>query len=213
VGAGLSRFPGSIWAIPFTREQGTSPKDGRQNARGLGPGLGLKGLEASNSPSSAMHKFIVPDNVTRPALASDYLALENCLEALDGGLLRGDAAQFLYCSFLVPHPPYQSNATYMAAVADLQVGVPKQVPLHQLHPNDVATITLRGSMATDLVPNATKIHFRKVYFSMCFEADVRCCATLPRSLDHRVPHTHAPLHPACPLSLEHLLRHPVNAFP
>ena len=47
------------------------------------------------------------------------------------------------------------------------------MPLDQLHPNDVATITLRGSMATDLVPNATKIHFRKVYFSMCFEADVR----------------------------------------
>ena len=112
------------------------------------------------------------------ALPEDYLAVDSCVALLDSGLFR-HGNQFLYCSIIVPHPPYRSNATYMAAVADLPVTVPEWVPMDKLHPNDRAILALRNSLGVDLVPHETIIHFRKVYFSMCNEAD----ALLGRVLD------------------------------
>jgi hypothetical protein len=112
------------------------------------------------------------------ALPEDYLAVDSCVALLDSGLFR-HGNQFLYCSIIVPHPPYRSNATYMAAVADLPVTVPEWVPMDKLHPNDRAILALRNSLGVDLVPHETIIHFRRVYFSMCNEAD----ALLGRVLD------------------------------
>ena len=40
-----------------------------------------------------------------------------------------------------------------------------------LHPNDVSTSLLKSSFDTDNVTAEEVIHFRRVYFSMCFEAD------------------------------------------
>lgn len=49
--------------------------------------------------------------------------------------------------------------------------VPEQVPWAALHPNDHAQIVLKRSTHYDSVPPEHIIHFRRVYFSMCFEAD------------------------------------------
>lgn len=59
----------------------------------------------------------------------------------------------------------------MEAVKDLKVHPVQQVPIDQLHPNDLATATLKGLLDLDSVPIAEIEHFRRVYFSMCFEAD------------------------------------------
>jgi hypothetical protein len=45
------------------------------------------------------------------------------------------------------------------------------VPVDQLHPNDLATATLKGMLDLDSVPTSELEHFRRVYFSMCYEAD------------------------------------------
>jgi len=66
---------------------------------------------------------------------------------------------------------YASNATYMAAVADIAIRPPPWVPMAELHPAERAQITLKRGLNADSVPNATLIHFRRVYFSMCYEAD------------------------------------------
>jgi choline-sulfatase len=163
-GAGLSRFNGELQEFPFNDGQ----KDWRQNMRGVGPSLDLKGLKAGNK--STAHKFVVPDNVTKPALPQDYETVDSCVALLDAGLFR-DGSQFLYCSIIVPHPPYQSNATYMAAVAKMNITVPEWVPFGELHPNDLATMALRNCLDVDDVPHEHIIHFRTVYFSMCYEAD------------------------------------------
>jgi arylsulfatase A-like enzyme len=60
---------------------------------------------------------------------------------------------------------------YMAAVAHLDVQPPEQVPMAELHPNDMAQVVLKRSTHYDSVPREHIIHFRRVYFSMCFEAD------------------------------------------
>lgn len=167
VGAGLTRFPGKLNAFPFDNPNRTfDAKALREWSRGLGPATNVKGKDAQ------MPSLNPPSNVAKPATSNDYQALAGCLRSLRGGLIQPDGpAQLLYCSILVPHPPYASNATYMAAVQKLLVPVPAQVPREKMHPNDVSTALLKSSMDTDKVPAHQIEYFRRVYFSMCFEAD------------------------------------------
>ena len=49
----------------------------------------------------------VPDDIALPLVPTDYLTIDLCTKALREGRLGVAAAQnFLYCSILVPHPPY-----------------------------------------------------------------------------------------------------------
>ncbi|MDA8639364.1 sulfatase-like hydrolase/transferase [bacterium] len=168
VGAGLDRFQGQLNAWPFNA--GSSTKALREWTRGLGPATNTKGVVQKGARG-----YVVPDNWTAglgPALPNDYAAVDSCVSLLRGGLFdASNGRNFLYCSILVPHPPYRSNATYMEQVAGLPVHTPEQVPIGALHPNDVSTATLKGTLETDLVAPAVQQHFRRVYFSMCFEAD------------------------------------------
>ena len=139
-----------------------------------------KDTGAKNNSAS---KWLVPDNVTRPASSSDYAAIDGCVKALRSGLFHSATqAQFLYCSILPPHPvtpesckecgtTYPTNATYMHAVKDLNVTAPQQVPWAELHPNDFAQIRMKSSTWYDDVPVSQIEHFRRVYFSMCYESD------------------------------------------
>ena len=137
VGAGLDRFPGKIGEFPF--DNGKDAKIQREWSRGLGPDTNVKGVE-----DHSLNALTVPDNVPLPAPAVDYAAIKGCVDALRaGGWGAGSSAQFLYCSIIVPHPAYKSNATYMAAVANLTMTVPAQVPKDKLHPNDVSASTLK----------------------------------------------------------------------
>ena len=45
------------------------------------------------------------------------------------------------------------------------------MPKDQLHPNDIATATIKGTFNLDSVSAEELTHFRRVYFSMCYEAD------------------------------------------
>lgn len=118
VGAGLDQY-GDINAFPFNA--GTSAKCLREWTRGLGPDTNIKGVT-----QGAAGKLRVPDNVAAPATGGDYKAIDECLALLRSGMFT-HPRQFLYCSILVPHPPYATNATYMEAVKDLQVHPVQQV--------------------------------------------------------------------------------------
>eukprot|EP00912_Choanoflagellata_sp_UC4_P000515 UC4_evm3s321 len=162
VGAGLSRYPGLIQEFPF---QYNSPKAWREWMRGVGSITNTKGLEAQ------LPHLNVPDNVSFPAPDVDYAAINSCVTALEEGLFTSSTPNLLYCSIIVPHPPYKSNATYMAAVKDLNISIALQVPLEELHPNDKFTAILKRSLFMEQVSPAVLKHFREVYFSMCFESD------------------------------------------
>jgi len=171
VGAGLDEnFPGEINAFPFSTG---GAKMGRELARPLGSAIGLKGAK-----QDANRSWTVPDDVAKPATTNDYNTVDSCTRALAGGLFgdldRGAQPQFLYCSILVPHPPYASNSTYMAHTAGLNITYPAQVPLGRLHPNDVFTATAKHSLDADAAHAAdpgVAEHFRRVYLSMITEAD------------------------------------------
>ena len=109
--------------------------------RGLGSDTGLKGLT-----QNANKTLDVPDNVPAPAPTPDYRTISSCLKAIESGLLSVDApqAQLLYCSILVPHPPYRSNETYMKQVAALDIHPPQWVPKASVHPFDKWTSMTKG---------------------------------------------------------------------
>jgi len=104
-GAGLSRFHGAIEEFPFSDGVGAKAaakgKCAREWARGLGAEIDTKGT----GQTPADQKWVVPDNLTRPALEEDYTAVSGCLTALRAGLFLESDPQFLYCSIIVPHPP------------------------------------------------------------------------------------------------------------
>ena len=134
VGAGLDRFPGKIGEFPFSSSKDSidSTKVRREWSRGLGPDTNVKGVR-----EHALSDLTVPDNVPEPAPPEDYAAIAGCVDALRaGGWGAGSSAQFLYCSIIVPHPAYKSNATYMAAVANLTMTVPAQVRPNKKSPCD-----------------------------------------------------------------------------
>ena len=163
-GFGLDRYAGQITEFPFSR--GRDAKSGRELTRGLGPAINVKGVNQVHAPPSP------PKNVSQPANPGDYVTLDSCVKSLRAGLFSDpDGGQFLYCSIIVPHPSYETNATYLAPLANLTIDPISWVPLNESHPSDVASaiqkgLTLAETFDTDQVEN-----FRRVYFSMCYESD------------------------------------------
>lgn len=73
----------------------------------------------------------------------------------------------------MPHPPYASNSTYMKQVPSLgKWSIPEWTPKDKLHPSDAYTQMMkRGGWNIDEADMSLVDHFRRVYFSMCVEAD------------------------------------------
>ena len=170
-GFGLDRYPGSIQEFPFNNPTGKATskeaKELREWTRGLGPETNVKGVVQA---SKCAHPS---ESLKRPALSVDYQCMDSCVAALRGGLFSNSSApQLLYCSIIVPHPPYQSNSTFMQAVANLTVDVPRLVPHGDCHPNDRTTSIIKGLWEMDSFAPEAVIYARRVYFSMCYEADV-----------------------------------------
>ena len=99
----------------------------------------------------------------------DWTMVDRCLEWLGGH----DAARdgwLLHCSLNIPHPPFQTNATWLSRVNASAVGVPASfTDVASMHPADAyATISknVAGQFSADEV---TRV--RRVYAAMCAETD------------------------------------------
>lgn len=207
VGGGLdTRHHGKIWEWPFQRiEKGpaAAAHDPKTNevarfwVRGAGWRLNVKGTDCEDvfSPLASgrcvnvsAFSAVAPDNVRRPSYLEDYEAVDGCVGALRSGLLSPSQStpQLLYCSVMMPHPPYETNATFLAEVAHLAIRRPTQVPLGRLHLNDRVTTALKGSAAIDAVPTPALQHMRRVYWARCVEAD-RLLGRVLDALDAQAP--------------------------
>lgn len=132
-GGGLDRFAGHINSFPF---------HGINMAKAAGEWARATGILPDNTKTPS---FDVPDDCPAPATSNDYMTTDACQHALEDGLFKSSTPQFLYCSILVPHPPYKTNSTYLAKIpASLgNLSVPKWVPRDQLHPSDEYTIKMK----------------------------------------------------------------------
>lgn len=159
-GAGLQRYSGKIDAWPWGGKR--LPKAAMEWTRALGL-----------TPTQDIPGLPTEDDLQRPATGPlDYAASRSCTELLDAGLFRSSTPQFLYCSLLVPHSPFWTNATYLAQVPDLgNYSLPKWPPKLEVHPADEYTSKAKKLWRMDETSPEKVAHLRKVYFSMCIEAD------------------------------------------
>ena len=104
----------------------------------------------------------------------DPETLETCVDLLER--LPSEAeGQFLYCSFFSPHPPFDTNATFLDLINTTEVRgkAPPQPDVSALHPFDYyMSATKAHIFDTSTWLNASQIaHVRSVYYAMGAEVD------------------------------------------
>lgn len=159
-GAGLDQYQGQLEDFPF---DAVDAKAAGEFARATGV------LPRSFKKFKSSGK----DHEEKPARSMDYTTTDECSALLRGGLFQSSTPQFLYCSVLVPHPPYATNSTYMSRVPSLlNWSIPRWTPKSELHPSDAYTqMAKRECWEIDDAEPEQVDHLRRVYFSMCTEAD------------------------------------------
>ena len=162
-GGGVERFSRHIFNDPFT---GTGLV--RESAKAWTRSTGVS--SKLQDPTDWLQR---PIDVPKPAENFfDYPTAEECTRLLEQGLFKSSTPQFLYCSFAVPHPPYQTNSTYWNAVGPLgKHAIPPLVPRNKLHPADEYAVKSKQFWNLDNCSSEHIEHFRRVYFAMCVEAD------------------------------------------
>ena len=100
----------------------------------------------------------------------DWAMIDRCIEwfATHDPRKRG---WLLHCSVNIPHPPFETNATWLAKVNESAVGVPRSFrpAVSQMHPAD-AYVTISKNVA-GAFSDAEVVRTRKVYAAMCAETD------------------------------------------
>eukprot|EP00944_MAST-04C_sp_MAST-4C-sp1_P015577 g15577.t1 len=75
----------------------------------------------------------------------------------------------LYCSINIPHPAFDTNATWLSMVHEDKIPAPKWLPEEKFHPAD-SYMSQSKSVWRDF--DATEVHkVRKTYYAMCAETD------------------------------------------
>ena len=105
----------------------------------------------------------------------DWRQIGRCIDWLHGKK-PSDPAWFLYCSLNIPHPPFDSNATWLASVDDALVTVPPIYagghgldPKQEPHPYDSYMSASKAVQGPFTDAQIKKV--RKTYYAMCAETD------------------------------------------
>ena len=76
---------------------------------------------------------------------------------------------FLYCSFTLPHPPYDSNATFIEQVDVKSIPIPDWIPEDEMHVYDYY-MSMNKNMLKKY-NDSTIMGVREAYFAMNVEID------------------------------------------
>ena len=76
----------------------------------------------------------------------------------------------LYCSINIPHPAFNTNATWLGYVNDDKVDIPVWLPEGQFHPADSYMSQSKHVWASNY-SDADILKVRKTYYAMCAETD------------------------------------------
>ena len=75
----------------------------------------------------------------------------------------------LYCSINIPHPAFDTNATWLSYVNNDKVEVPEWIPTEQFHPAD-SYMSISKSVWRNF-SDAEILKVRRTYYAMCAETD------------------------------------------
>ena len=155
VGAGIiesPRFPNSA-------------ADGWHN----GPALGITGRSSDIRQPTKPDPLQITNDTDNFVHQEDWKTVSKCVEWLENRDTDDDDSFFLYCSLNIPHPAFDTNATWLSYVNDTNVRVPQWLPREKFHPAD-SYMSQSKNVWRDFTDDEI-LKVRKTYYGMCAETD------------------------------------------
>ena len=154
VGAGIIDLP----------SQNYSDADGWHD----GPNIAITTRSANiQKPTKPNPIDIVNDNAANP-FHGDVQRIDNCIDKINE-LANSPTPWFMQCSLLIPHPPFNTNQTWLQSVNISDIEIPVWINESSMHPYDDYM-----SISKDVYGyfNDSEIELvRKSYYAMNVEAD------------------------------------------
>jgi arylsulfatase K len=102
--------------------------------------------------------------------AEDQKMIKKCAEWFESHDPGAPAPWFHYCSVNIPHPAFNTNATWLAKVKTELIPKPFWLPESEFHPADKYMSMSKNVWGTD-ISDAEILQVRKTYYAMCAETD------------------------------------------
>ena len=96
--------------------------------------------------------------------------IKKCAEWFESHDPGAPAPWFHYCSVNIPHPAFNTNATWLAKVKTELIPKPFWLPESEFHPADKYMSMSKNVWGTD-ISDAEILQVRKTYYAMCAETD------------------------------------------
>lgn len=107
------------------------------------------------------------DNNVHP---EDQKMIKKCAEWFERHDPAAPAPWFHYCSINIPHPAFNTNATWLAKVNTELIPKPFWLPESEFHPADKYMSMSKNVWGTN-ISDAEVLQVRKTYYAMCAETD------------------------------------------
>ena len=138
-----------------------------------GPNLAITGRTADIRRPTKPDPSNITNDLDNHVHKEDWKKVDQCIEWLESrdsaetGEL--DSSWMLYCSVNIPHPSFQTNATWLAYVHEDKIDVPTWLAKEDFHPADAYQSQSKNVWRNFSDSEILKV--RKTYYAMCAETD------------------------------------------
>lgn len=122
------------------------------------------------SITNDMDNNVHPEDHKMVAKCVEWLETRAKMQAENEAIGAADKSWMLYCSVNIPHPAFNTNATWLAMVNDDKFTVPTWHDKATFHPAD-AFMSISKNVWGDDYTNATILKTMRTYYAMCSETD------------------------------------------
>ncbi len=137
-----------------------------------GPALSILTRTADIRRATKPDPLKITNDLDNHVHEEDWKMLPKCIEFLERQSamdVRETTNWMLYCSINIPHPAFDTNATWLKLVNDDQVNVPTWLPEDAFHPAD--SYMSQSKAVWRNFSDAEILKVRKTYYAMCAETD------------------------------------------
>lgn len=144
------------------------PKQGNATVNGFhsGPTLNICTRTADIRKPTKPVPLKMTNDMNNNVHPEDWAMVDNCVDFVSR---QEETGWMLYCSVNIPHPAFQTNATWLAYVNESAIPTPPWTPIEEMHPAD-SYMSISKNVAGNYTA-AEILEVRKTYYAMCAETD------------------------------------------
>ena len=131
--------------------------------------LGITGRSANVRKPTKPDPLQITNDEDNFVHLEDWQTVSKCVEWLENHDTYNDSNFFLYCSLNIPHPAFDTNATWLGYVNSSNIDVPNWIPRENFHPADSYMSQSKNVWRNFTDSEILKV--RKTYYAMCAETD------------------------------------------